>query len=57
MLLIWERCGLSLREIGEFFGGMDYAAVAQRVRRTRLREEEGRLGKRLSTLRNKCQRI
>ncbi len=57
LLLIWERCGLSLREIGEFFGGMDYAAVAQQVRRTRLREEEGRLGKRLLTLRHKCQRI
>jgi hypothetical protein len=25
----------SLREIGELFGGLDYAAVAQRIRRTR----------------------
>jgi hypothetical protein len=25
----------SLREIGELFGGLDYAAVAQQIRRTR----------------------
>jgi len=25
----------SLREIGELFGGLDYAAVAQRIRRTK----------------------
>ena len=33
MALVWERCALSLREIGELFGGIDYAAVAQRIRR------------------------
>ena len=33
MALVWEKCDLSLREIGELFGGMDYAAVAQRIRR------------------------
>jgi chromosomal replication initiation ATPase DnaA len=31
--LIWEKCGLSQREVGELFGGMNYAAVAQRLRR------------------------
>jgi REP element-mobilizing transposase RayT len=31
--LIWEKCGLSQRELGELFGGMNYAAVAQRLRR------------------------
>jgi REP element-mobilizing transposase RayT len=31
--LVWERCGLSLRQVGEFFGGMHYSAVAQRLRR------------------------
>ncbi len=36
MWMIWETGGKSLREIGELFGGMDYAAVAQRIRRTRL---------------------
>ena len=33
MALVWERCALSLREIGQTFGGIDYAAVAQRIRR------------------------
>jgi hypothetical protein len=33
MALVWEKCAWSLREIGEFFGGRDYAAVAQRIRR------------------------
>ena len=28
--LIWERCGLSQRELGELFGGMNYAAPRQR---------------------------
>jgi chromosomal replication initiation ATPase DnaA len=31
--LVWEQCGLSLRQVGEFFGGMKYNAVAQRLRR------------------------
>jgi putative transposase len=33
MWLVWERTGMSLREIGELFGGMKYSAVAQRLRR------------------------
>jgi putative transposase len=36
MWMIWESGTKSLREIGELFGGLDYAAVAQRIRRTRL---------------------
>ena len=35
MWMIWEAGNKSLREIGELFGGVDYAAVAQRIRRTR----------------------
>lgn len=31
--LVWQHCGLSLRQVGEFFGGMKYGAVAQRLRR------------------------
>jgi hypothetical protein len=31
-----------LREIGEIFGGMDYAAVAQRIRRTRMSHDPKR---------------
>ena len=33
--MIWETGNQSLREIGELFGGLVYAAVAQRIRRTR----------------------
>jgi len=33
MALTWERCALGLREIGQLFGGIDYSAVAQRIRR------------------------
>jgi REP element-mobilizing transposase RayT len=36
MWMIWEMGDKSLREIGEMFGGLDYAAVAQRIRRVRL---------------------
>jgi hypothetical protein len=35
MWMIWESGSKSLREIGELFSGLDYAAVAQRIRRTR----------------------
>jgi chromosomal replication initiation ATPase DnaA len=35
MWLIWETGTKSLREIGEMFGGLDYAAVNQRIRRIR----------------------
>lgn len=35
MWMIWETGTKSLREIGELFGGLDYAAVAQRIRRAR----------------------
>ena len=35
MWMIWETGSKSLREIGELFGGLDYAAVAQRICRTR----------------------
>lgn len=33
MALVWEKCASSLREIGQMFGGIDCAAVAQRIRR------------------------
>jgi chromosomal replication initiation ATPase DnaA len=32
MWLLRQR-GITLREIGAFFGGLDYAAVSQRIRR------------------------
>ena len=42
MWMLWEITALSLREIGEIFGGMDYAAVAQRIRRTRMSHDPKR---------------
>jgi len=41
MWMIWESGTKSLREIGELFGGLDYAAVAQRIRRVRLAHDAG----------------
>ena len=35
MWMLWEGGGKTLREVGQVFGGMDYAAVAQRIRRAR----------------------
>ena len=40
MWMLWEGGGRTLREIGELFGGIDYAAVAQRVRRARQAHNE-----------------
>ncbi len=57
MTLVWELCALSLREVGEYFDGMDYAAVAQQVRRTHLRDNERRLVLPLSKARKICQGI
>ena len=50
MWLIWEKCGLSQRELGEFFGGINYAAVAQRLRRLKSesRQVAGKLIKQIS---------
>jgi len=44
MWIVSERSGLTLRQIGDLFGGLDYAAVAQRIKRTRDKysEEEAR---------------
>jgi len=38
--LAWQNSGLTLREIGSMFGGLDYAAVSQRIRRIQKRAEE-----------------
>ncbi len=35
MWMVWETGSKSLREIGGLFCGVDYAAVAQRIRRTK----------------------
>ena len=35
MWMVWETGSKSLREIGELFGDLDYAAVPQPIRRTK----------------------
>jgi hypothetical protein len=40
MWLVWEQCGMALREIGDFFGGLNYAAVAQRLRRLTFEDKQ-----------------
>jgi chromosomal replication initiation ATPase DnaA len=52
MWMIWETGDKSLREIGELFGGIDYAAVAQRIRRTRLTHDAGTTRKLLAEMSN-----
>jgi putative transposase len=51
---IWQSCDWTLREIGELFGGLDYAAVAQRIKRMKL---ESRRSKKLQKLLAECQNI
>ena len=38
--MIWEKCGVSQRELGQLCGGMNYAAVAQRLRRLKPESRE-----------------
>ncbi len=38
--VIWEKCGLNQRELGELFGGINYPAVAQRLRRIKPKSRE-----------------
>jgi chromosomal replication initiation ATPase DnaA len=52
MWMIWESGTKSLREIGELFGGLDYAAVAQRIRRVRLAHDAGATRKLLQEILN-----
>lgn len=47
MWLVWEKCGMSLRQIGEFFGGLEYSAVAQRLRR--LTPKAGKTARKLAS--------
>lgn len=54
MWAVWQRCDLTLREIGTLFGGMDYAAVAQRIRRI---ERDDAIRKERRTLLQQCQNI
>src|SRR6266536_2103856 len=52
MWMIWETGNKSLREIGELFGGLDYAAVSQRIRRTRSTHDMAAARKLIGTMLN-----
>ena len=52
MWCVWQLCELTLREIGSMFGGMDYAAVAQRIRRI---EHDQPMQKTLKKVLQQCQ--
>ena len=53
MVLVWDCCGVSLREIGELFGGAGYTAVAQMIGRTREKDRQGALKFKLAELLDK----
>ena len=57
MVLVWDCCGLSLREVGELFGGAGYTAVAQMIRRTREKGREGALRFKLAKLMHNCANV
>lgn len=54
MWVVWQLSGLSLREVGLLFGGIDYAAVAQRIRRI---ESRSTLRTELESLLKQCQKV
>jgi putative transposase len=54
MVLVWDCCGLSLREIGELFGGTAYTAVAQMIARTKEKDRKNMLKFKLAKLVDKC---
>jgi putative transposase len=55
MVLIWDCCGMSLREVGELFGGVQYTAIAQMIARTRAKDAKKGLRFKLSKLLGECQ--
>ncbi len=50
MALVWDCCGMSLREVGELFGGAGYTAVSQMIGRTREKDQKGTLKFKLAEL-------
>lgn len=54
MVLIWDRCGMGLREMGALFGGAGYTAVAQMIGRTREKDRHGALKLKLAKLIRQC---
>jgi putative transposase len=56
MLLVWNCCGMRLREIGDLFGGIGYTAVAQMIGRTREKDRRNQLRFKLDKLMHKCEK-
>jgi hypothetical protein len=54
MVLIWDCCGMRLREIGELFDGAGYTAVAQMIARTREKDRRNALRFKLGKLTDIC---
>jgi putative transposase len=54
MVLIWDCCGMRLREIGELFDGAGYTAVAQMIARTREKDRRNALRFKLGKLMDIC---
>jgi putative transposase len=54
MALVWDCCGLSLRELGKLFGGTGYTAVSQMIGRTRRKDQNGWLRFKLDELLLQC---
>jgi len=54
MWTVWQICELTLRDIGRIFDGMDYAAVAQRIRRI---DRDDKVQRDLRKLLKECQNI
>jgi len=54
MVLIWDYCGMRLREIGELFDGSGYTAVAQMIARTREKDRRNALTFKLDKLMPTC---
>jgi putative transposase len=54
MVLIWDCCGMKLREIGELFDGSGYTAIAQMIGRTREKDRRNALRFKLNKLTEIC---
>ena len=54
MVLIWDCCGMRLREIGALFGGVAYTAVAQMIAHTKEKDRRSKLKFKLNKLMDKC---
>lgn len=56
MVMVWDCCGMSLKEVCELFGGTGYTAIAQMIRRTREKDRKDALKFKLPALLRKCKK-